>query len=302
MGIRTGLVGSACLTVAFFLLLPETICSQSANLELTPADQSAVDSLAASAARRIRNANLEEKEPKLLVVDFFRDEPGASSRLGTLLADRFSESLASYAVGLKVLDRSILKDYLVENWTTLEDLQSSGVCLQIGRELGAMGVILGTVHEENGQLSLTTHLEGFRPPPQESREELDPAESIRILLTPEIHSLLFQPGPNYSRKRDEIPEEPGVFTNGVTTPRCILCPSPAYSDPARAAKFQGTVTLSIVVTAQGETTAVYVLKGAPFGLTAKTIEAVKGWRFAPAQKDGQPVANRVPVEATFRLN
>jgi hypothetical protein len=32
-----------------------------------------------------------------------------------------------------------------------------------------------------------------------------------------------------------------------------------------------------------------VLKGAPFDLTAKFIEAVRDWRFEPALKDGNPV-------------
>lgn len=304
MGIRNGILGTASLATVFFLLSPEPICSQSPNLQLTRVDQAALDSLALKAAQRIRSANLDEKEPKVVVFDFFRNAPGNYPRLGTLLANRFAESLGAFATGFKVLDREVLKDYLIENWTTLEDLQSSDVCFRIGRQLGATVVILGTLHEENGQLSLTTNLEGFGPPPQHSRDELDPGESIRILLTSEIHFLLLQPGPDYSRKPDEIPEEPGVSTYGVpgvTPPRCVWCPTPAYSDAARAAQFQGTVRLSIVVTPQGEATAIYVLKGAPFGMIAKTIETVKTWRFAPAQKDGQPLATRLPVETTFRL-
>jgi hypothetical protein len=106
---------------------------------LTRLGEGYLDSLASHAAQKIREANLEEREPKVLVIDFFRSSPGNSSRLGTLLADRFSESLTAYTTGLNILDRKILKNYLTTNWTTLEDLQSRDVCLRIGRQIGATG-------------------------------------------------------------------------------------------------------------------------------------------------------------------
>ena len=115
--------------------------------------------------------------------------------------------------------------------------------------------------------------------------------------------MLFSPGPDYVRKADEIPVEPGVFRigSGVGVPRCIRCPSPDYSDASRAAKFSGTVILSVVVTPDGKATSIYVVKGAPFGLTAKAINAVHNWSFEPALKDGEPVSARVEVEITFRI-
>jgi TonB family protein len=83
---------------------------------------------------------------------------------------------------------------------------------------------------------------------------------------------------------------------------CISCPPPDYSDAARAAKYQGTVQLSIVVTIEGQATSIFVLKGAPFGLTTKAIEATRRWRFKPGQKDGKPVSVRVATESTWHLN
>ena len=63
------------------------------------------------------------------MIDFFRNSPGTSSQLGTVLADGFSESLASYSAGKEILDRKALRNYLVENWTTLEDLRSNEIGL-----------------------------------------------------------------------------------------------------------------------------------------------------------------------------
>src|SRR5262249_39958292 len=126
------------------------------------------DSLAALTAKKLHDAKLVEKEPKVLVMDFFRDSPRESSRLGTLLADRFSESLAGYPTRMRILDRKIIRDYLVENWTTLDDLRSNETCFAVARQLGATGAILGTLTENSGNITLTLHLEGFGPTEKEN--------------------------------------------------------------------------------------------------------------------------------------
>src|SRR6266576_6671828 len=231
------------LFVVSLLFLPVTPCCQSRHSVLTRLGEASLDSLASHAAQKIREANLEERKPKVLVIDFFRSSSGNSSQLGTLLADRFSASLTAYSAGLSVLDRKILKDYLTTNWTTLEDLQSHDVCLQIGRQIGATGVILGTLYEENGQISLTVHLEGFGPVAKEEDIFQVTDERASFPVTEEMHAMLFEPGPNYARKADDIPEEPGVFNGGLGAgvPRCTSCPMPDFSDAARAGKFHGTV-------------------------------------------------------------
>lgn len=263
-----------------------------------------LEALALHSTQRIRETKLEEKEPKILVIDFFRSSLGHSSRLGTLLADHLSEELLAHSAGLKIVDRRILKDYLTQNWTTLEDLQSNEVCLQIGRQLGATGVILGTLYEENGQISLTVHLEGFGRVAREADMFEVTDERVRFPVTERMHTMLFEPGPNFARKADDIPDEPGVFKSGVNgagVPRCLSCPAPGYTNAARGAKFQGTILLSIVVNTEGKASSIYVLKGAPFGLTAKAIETVQGWQFEPARKNDNPIPVRVPVEFTLHL-
>ena len=293
-----------CLSAVVCLFLPGSAHAQSAGFVLTEAGQAELDSLASHTGQRIREAHLKEKAPAVLVMDFFRNSMGSYSRLGTLLADKFSESLTASAKGFKVLGRKALSEYLVQNWTTLEDLQSTDVYFQIGRQIGASGVILGTMQEENGKLYLTLHLEGFGPCPNAKGIFEGTDDRIRFPLTDELHALLFEPGPNYTRKPDQIPEQPGIFKasiSGVSVPKCLYCPQHGYSDVARAAKYQGSVTLSIVVTVEGEVTSIYVLKAAPFGLTTEAIEDAKHWRFEPGKKDGKPVSVRVETESTFHL-
>jgi TonB family protein len=259
--------------------------------------------LATHTAQRIREAQLSEK-PRVLVIDFFRGTVGTSSRSGTLLAEHFSESLSNFSQELTVLDRQLLKDYLRKEWITLGNLHSNEASLQLGRDLGATGVITGSVFEENGRIILRIHTEGLGSSNKKAATLNGSDEYVRLTATQEMKDLLFQEGPNYARTPDQIPEEPGILKAGIAgvgIPTCTYCPSPSYSDAGRAAKFQGVVVLSLIVTREGMADSIYVLRGAPFGLTATAITAVHSWKFKPAQKDGKPISVRVPIEVTFRL-
>jgi TonB family protein len=91
-------------------------------------------------------------------------------------------------------------------------------------------------------------------------------------------------------------------TGGVGYPSCVYCPDPKYSEEARKAKYQGTVVLQAVITPDGRATEIQVVKGPGLGLEEKAVEAVKQWRFKPANgPGGKPVPVIVPIEVTFRL-
>ena len=95
---------------------------------------------------------------------------------------------------------------------------------------------------------------------------------------------------------------PGAGTNGYGEPTCLYCPSPAFSDEAVKAKYQGQVLLQAVITADGRATNIHVIKGLGVGLDEKAIEAVRNWRFNPARgPDGRPAAVTTTIEVTFRL-
>ena len=118
-------VWSLLLASAVLWLLPTIAHPQAPHFTLNQLDEAHLDSLAMLTANKIHEVKLEE-EPRVLVVDFFRDSTGESSELGTLLAGRFSESLTAYSSGIHILDRKVLKDYLFENWTVLERNLLSG--------------------------------------------------------------------------------------------------------------------------------------------------------------------------------
>jgi periplasmic protein TonB len=88
---------------------------------------------------------------------------------------------------------------------------------------------------------------------------------------------------------------------GVSAPRTIYDPDPEYSEEARKAKYQGSVTLSLVVDSEGHPRNVHVVRSLGMGLDEKAIEAVSKWRFEPGLKNGYPVAVQIAVEVVFRL-
>ena len=89
--------------------------------------------------------------------------------------------------------------------------------------------------------------------------------------------------------------------NGITAPRLVQKLEPSYSDDARAAKFQGTVTLKVVIDTDGIAKDVQVVKSLGYGLDEKAVEAIDQWKFAPGTRDGEPVPVQATIEVNFRL-
>jgi protein TonB len=93
-----------------------------------------------------------------------------------------------------------------------------------------------------------------------------------------------------------------AYGPGFIPPQCAYCPYPTYSDDARQAKVQGSVTLRVLVGADGRAQNVRIIKGIGFGLDERAIETVRNWRFIPARDSAKrTVVSWVTVEAVFRL-
>src|SRR5258708_24243093 len=83
---------------------------------------------------------------------------------------------------------------------------------------------------------------------------------------------------------------------GVPPPRVVSKVEPAYSEDARRLVASSTVSISLVVGADGSSRDLKVARGAGFGLDEKAMEAVAQWRFQPSTKGGEPVAVFATVE------
>lgn len=95
----------------------------------------------------------------------------------------------------------------------------------------------------------------------------------------------------------------GVFHvgGGVKPPRVLNSPEPEFSESARAVKFQGVMTLAMIVDQEGHPRDIRILSPLGGGLDVKAVHAVENWRFQPAEKDGQPVRVEIAVEVNFHL-
>jgi TonB family protein len=74
-----------------------------------------------------------------------------------------------------------------------------------------------------------------------------------------------------------------------------------YTEEARDNKIEGTVVLRAVFGADALIRDIEVVRGLPYGLAEKAIEATKKIRFVPAMKDGKPVSVRGNIEYSFNL-
>jgi TonB family protein len=88
---------------------------------------------------------------------------------------------------------------------------------------------------------------------------------------------------------------------GVTPPKAKYTPEPDFSEEARKAKYQGTVTLAAVIGPDGKPHNLRVVRSLGMGLDEKALEKVRTWLFEPGKRNGQPVSVAMTLEVDFRL-
>jgi TonB family protein len=93
-----------------------------------------------------------------------------------------------------------------------------------------------------------------------------------------------------------------VYRPGITSPTCVYCPDPQYTDEARQAKMQGRVTLRVLVSAEGRAAQIQILQGIGLGLDDRAVQTVRSWKFVPAHDAARrAVPAWVTIEVVFRL-
>jgi len=94
------------------------------------------------------------------------------------------------------------------------------------------------------------------------------------------------------------PYRPG---SGIEAPRLLREVKADYTEEARQRGIEGGVVLEIIVRRDGTVGNVKVLQGLGSGLNDRAAQAVRQWRFAPAQHLGTPVDVIVEVAVEFKL-
>ena len=106
-------------------------------------------------------------------------------------------------------------------------------------------------------------------------------------------------------QRASAPAQPSVaaVTKPIDRPvEIVFKPTPEYTDEARSARIEGTVSLELEFAAAGDVRVLRVVRGLGHGLDEAAHRAALGIRFKPAQSDGRPVDFRTTVHITFRLS
>ena len=254
------------------------------------------------AARVLKRADKAKCHPNscTVLVENFTSPSGSTSLLGVELADSMSAELAALGTGIRVVDRSRLRDYLVREHIPSKDLINREAARWLGTEFQANAILIGTVEQLGDHWGLSTELLNT------SIEGAGPQEAIVFSVPdPERSFAPFEP---YDDEHNRVPAAVAPTSaptragaNGVSVPECIYCPPPLYTRKASKAKFQGTVVLMVNVTEGGVGTDIRIVKGVPFGMNEEAVRTVSKWKFKPATRDGKATAISVPIEVTFRL-
>ena len=104
--------------------------------------------------------------------------------------------------------------------------------------------------------------------------------------------------------RNARPADKGASGAGGSSPAAYLSnPAPGYPDAARRQRQEGTVSLRVLVSANGQASQV-VLAGSSgvSSLDQAALRAVRRWRFKPARQNGQPISAWVRVPVRFTLD
>jgi len=89
---------------------------------------------------------------------------------------------------------------------------------------------------------------------------------------------------------------------GVAAPEVIHSVEPEFTEDARRANFQGSVSIKLIVDSQGNPQNVQLVRHLGMGLDEKAVEAVRQYKFKPAMYQGHPVSVQIVIEMRFHLH
>jgi TonB family protein len=277
--------------VVFAACLFSIICPAARALQMHPVQPpnrrpATLDSLADQLAAAI----VDVKENPVIVFDFAGpDELTSASEKS--LADDFSAAMARMNKEIVILDRARIPEGLQKKGFGSADLEDPRNAQEVAKVLKAKSCVWGSI--TLGQHDFELLVEAFRVPDGKKIAGF----KATLPLMDQMKDLAFMHneknlGLGLSR----------AGRGGITYPSCSYCPAAPYSHLAVQHHFEGTVLLSVTVSADGRADDVVVLRALPYGLTEKAVETVKSWQFKPAQtSDGTTVAMCQTVETTFHL-
>ena len=247
------------------------------------AQQAQIAALATKTAEAISKAH----EKSVIVADFWSPQ-NRLTELGQTLADQFSAELVGLGT-LKVQDRGRLQKVVEQNVLSPLALRDIDIAAWMGHEAGAKVIVVGDIVSQDGHYKLMIAI--FTVQTGKNLGNFD----VTMTGSPEWKSL-FQ-----LLAQGTAPTPPTAGEDGYTTPQCVYCPNPQYSDAAFRQGLQGMVVLSVIAGSDGKPHDIVVLKKLGLGLDESAVRALQNYRFKPANgPDGKPTAVQMLFEMEFR--
>jgi TonB family protein len=268
------------------------------------------DQLRDLAARILQHADKAgcKKGACTILVANFTDSSGSTSILGMQFADAVSEQLAAGARDIRVADRKRLYEFLETQRIPSKLLAEENAERWLAMEQSGNAVLVGHLGGNGEKLTLTVQLldaHFLTGNPRDHREvHKSPQEKVEMTIMGIDEQSRTQAEPFSEASASKVAEDQGILRagrDGVTVPRGVYMPTPDYADPARIAKFQGSLIVLVTVSEEGRAEDLRVLHGLLFGLNQHALNTVRTWKFRPATLDGKAVPVQVPIEVTFRL-
>lgn len=152
------------------------------------------------------------------------------------------------------------------------------------------------------------------PPPEEKKEEKNPElKKEQPKLTLAQLELALNPGMGDASAGGDFSMDFQVnsmeelelifdISEVDRIPRPIFRVAPVFPYEMKQAGISGTVRLLFVCTAEGKVKRVRVQSSSHREFEEPAMQAVRGWRFEPGVKDGQPVNVRMLIPFNFNVN
>lgn len=255
-----------------------------------------ISALATSVAAYAFVEGCQPKSCTILVMNFTLPD-GKTSAYGLQLADRLSSELARKDYKLRVIDRALLELLLAKYRIPAQSIHRK-VMGSIADELDTRFIVFGTTEKlENGVVRLSSKVidvtgkdwDGYNAivnlGPLNTGENLEPIDPY-----PHLPAIT-------STSSGEALQRVGV--DGTTSPTCIYCPDPPFSQNFYRLNMHGYIDVEAVITSQGGVESIRIVHGLLGDQNETTIATVRSWRFHPALKNDKPVPVLVPITFGF---
>jgi TonB family protein len=239
------------------------------------------------------------RAPKIVVLDFCTWD-NQWRPFGAWLADNLSAAWAAgNDGGFAVIDRAKLAAVLQARGLSAKDEFESAAATEVAQALGADMLVNGRYRALDNDLGLTISV---RPAVAAAVAAGPPHQrpilfvQSRLTMSSDLAEHLGEPLATLGPTQDA--NAPGRA--GVSYPKCTYCPAAEYSEQGRKKKIQGTVTLVVLVTAEGRARDITVAKSLEPSLDQQAVKAVGTWIFEPAKDaSGAPVAVHQTIAVSF---